>query len=76
MKNFEKFKSMISEVTSIAVTLLCLGITVQLIVGEPLFGWNVVGNITKAVGSLGQSNFVGIVALLVLFSIFKNKKSI
>ena len=74
IKNFEKFKTMISEVTSIAVVLLCFGITIQLIIGEPLFGWNVVGNITKAVGSLGQSNFIGVAALLVLFSIFKGKK--
>ncbi len=74
MKNFEKFKTIISEVTSLAVVLLCFGITVQLIIGEPLLGWNVVGNITKAVGSLGQSNFIGVAALLVLFTIFKSKK--
>jgi hypothetical protein len=74
MKNFEKFKTMISEVTSLTVVLLCFGITVQLIIGEPLFGWDVVGNISKAVGSLGQSNFIGVAALLVLFSIFQSKK--
>jgi len=51
-----------------------LGITVQLIIGEPLFGWNVVGNISKAIGSMGQSSFIGVAALLVLYSIYKNKK--
>jgi hypothetical protein len=73
-KNLDKIKSFISELTSMAIMLLCLGITVQLLVGEPLLGWNVVANITKAVGSLGQSNFIGVVALLVLYTIFKNKK--
>ena len=71
----EKVQSLASELTSFAVVILCLGITVQLIVGEPLFGWNVVGNISKAIGSMGQSSFIGVAALLVLYSIYKNKKS-
>lgn len=71
----KKIESLASELTSFAVVILCLGITVQLIVGEPLFGWNVVGNISKAIGSMGQSSFIGVAALLVLYSIYKNKKS-
>ena len=71
----EKIQSLASELTSFAVVILCLGVTVQLIVGEPLFGWNVVGNIAKAIGSMGQSSFIGVAALLVLYSIYKNKKS-
>lgn len=74
-KKVEKFKELISEVTSLAVVLLCLGITVQLLIGEPLFGWNVVGNISKAIGSMGQSSFIGVAALLVLYSIFMKKKA-
>ena len=70
----ERIKSLASELTSFAIVILCLGITVQLIIGEPLFGWNVVGNISKAISSMGQSSFIGVAALLVLYSIFKNKK--
>jgi len=70
----QKIKSLSSELTSFAVVILCLGITVQLIIGEPLFGWNVVGNISKAIGSMGQSSFIGVAALLVLYSIYTNKK--
>lgn len=74
-KKLEKFKELISEVTSLAVVLLCLGVTVQLLIGEPLFGWNVVGNISRAIGTMGQSSFIGVVALLVLYSIFMRKKA-
>lgn len=70
----ERIKTLANELTSFAVVLLCLGITVQLIIGEPLFGWNVVGNISSAIGSMGQSSFIGVAALLVLYSIFKSKK--
>jgi hypothetical protein len=70
----QKIESLASELTSFAVVILCLGITVQLIIGEPLFGWNVVGNISKAIGSMGQSSFIGVASLLVLYSIYKNKK--
>ena len=70
----ERIKGLASELTSFAIVILCLGITIQLIIGEPLFGWNVVGNISRAIGSVGQSSFIGVSALLVLYSIYKNKK--
>ena len=69
----QKIKILSSELTSFAVVILCLGITVQLIIGEPLFGWNVVGNISKAIGSMGESSFIGVAALLVLYSIYKSR---
>lgn len=71
---FDRIKVLATELTSLAIVILCLGVTVQLIIGEPLFGWNVVGNISKAIGSMGQSSFIGVAALLVLYSIYKNKK--
>ena len=58
-----------------AVILLCLGVTVQLLIGEPLLGWDVIGNITSSIGKVGQSNFIGIVALLVLYSLFTKRSS-
>ena len=59
----ERIKGLASELTSFAIVILCLGITVQLIIGEPLFGWNVVGSISKAIGSMCQISFIGVVAL-------------
>ena len=53
--------------------MLCLGITVQLIIGEPILGWDVVGNISKVIGRLGQNTFVGIAALLLLYTIYNKK---
>ena len=73
-KKLSLLKDFLSELTSFAVVLLCLGITVQLLIGESLLGWDVVGNISKSIGKIGQSNFIGVAALLVLYSIFSKKK--
>ena len=67
-KIFDSIKKIIKCCVEIAVPILCLGVVVQLIIGEPLLGWNVVGNISKSIGQLGQSNFIGVAALLVLYS--------
>lgn len=74
MKNkLSQFKELLTELTSFAVILLCLGVTVQLLIGEPLLGWDVVGNISSSIGRMGQSNFIGIAALLVLYSLYNKR---
>ena len=57
----------------VAVPLLCLGVVVQLIVGDSLFGWDPIKNIQNSINSLGQSNFIGIATLLILYSVFKKQ---
>ena len=72
-KILEVIQQTIKTGIEIAVPILCLGVVVQLIIGEPLFGWNVVGNISKAIGQFGQTNFIGIAALLILYSYIHKK---
>tara|TARA_Y100001968_G_C18777404_1_gene445071 strand:+ start:226 stop:447 length:222 start_codon:yes stop_codon:yes gene_type:complete len=69
MKNIIKqIQNIVKQGVEIAVPFLCLGVVVQLITGSPLLGWNVVGNISAAIGQLGQANFIGVAAILVLYS--------
>ena len=69
MKNIiTQIKNIVTQGVEIAVPFLCLGVVVQLITGSPLLGWNVVGNISAAIGQLGQTNFIGVAAILVLYS--------
>lgn len=70
-KFFKNIKKLLREAVDITVPILCLGVVVQLIVGESLLGWSPIQNIQSAINSLGQSNFVGVAALLVLYSVFK-----
>ena len=69
-KLFTKLKQSITNLTSTALTFLCLGVVVQLLLGEKLFGWDPVGNIQDA----GPA-FIGVIALAVLYMLFIDKKA-
>ena len=66
---FSKLKFLLTEAISIGLTFLCLGVIVQLLIDEKILGWNPVGNIQDA-----GSSFVGVLALVVLYLLFINKK--
>jgi hypothetical protein len=69
----KKIKKYLREAVEITVPILCLGVVVQLIIGEDLLGWSPILNIQNAINSLGQNNFIGVAALLVLYSVFKKQ---
>ena len=66
-------KKFLRSALEVVVPFLCLGVVVQLIVGESLFGWDPIKNIQSSINSMGQSNFIGIATLLVLYSVFKKQ---
>ena len=72
-EQLKRTRKYLRSALDVAVPLLCLGGVVQLIVGESLFGWNPIKNIQNAINSMGQSNFIGIATLLVLYSVFKKQ---
>tara|TARA_B100001758_G_scaffold230292_1_gene225832 strand:- start:459 stop:668 length:210 start_codon:yes stop_codon:yes gene_type:complete len=52
----------------LSLTFLCLGVIIQLLIDDELLNWDPVGNIQDA----GPS-FIGVIALIVLFLLFKKK---
>ena len=52
----------------LSLTFLCLGVIIQLLIDDELLNWDPVGNIQEA----GPS-FIGVIALIVLFLLFKKK---
>jgi len=69
---FNKLKEFVVQLTNLVFVIFCLGVIVQLIMGEPILGWDVVGNISKTLNSLGQSTFLGVLSILVLYHYFSN----
>lgn len=70
MKNlFNKIKKVITDITATALTFLCLGVIVQLLIGEDILGWDPVGNIKSA-----GNAFIGVISLVVLYLLFIDKK--
>ena len=72
-KIFETIKSFFSGVTELLFTFLALGILVQVLFGGAVFGMDVVGNVTALIESLGNSGFVGLLAVVVLVKLLDKK---
>ena len=73
-KIFESVKTFFSGVTELLFTFLALGILVQVLFGGAVFGMDVVGNVTALIESLGNSGFVGLLAVVVLVKLLDKKQ--
>ena len=67
-KLYDSLISNLNKVIKLSLTFLCLGVIIQLLIDDKLFGWNPIGNIQDA----GPS-FIGVIALVVLYLLFKKK---
>ena len=70
----DKVNEGVSGITSLVMSLLALGILVEVIYGAGIFGMGIVGNVVKLVNSIGQSGFVGLLSLIVLLTLFRGKE--
>ena len=68
-----KINESVGGLTSLVMNLLALGILVEVIYGAGIFGMGIVGNVVKLINSIGSSGFVGLLSLIVLLSLFRNK---
>ena len=66
---FDWLKEKLIVLISTALTFLCLGVIVQLLIGDDILGWDPVGNIQKA-----GSAFIGVIAFVLLYLLYNNKK--
>ena len=69
---FKNIKNFVVQLTNLIFVLFCLGILLQLVIGESILGWDVVGNLNKALNTLGQSTFLGVLSILILYHFFNN----
>ena len=70
---FNKVKGFFAGITDLLMTFLTVGILVQVLFGGAVFGMDVVGNVTNLIESLGNSGFVGLLAVVVLVNILNRK---
>ena len=70
-------KKWIGEIVEIALLLVALGVTVEILFGAkvPFFG-GVVTNLTALIQSLGDNGLVGLIALAVILWLFYRKKGV
>ena len=67
-------KSWIGGLSSVALSLVGLSITLQVLFGDNVVfvPMDVIGNISNLVSSLGSSGLVGLITVGVIYWIFKN----
>ena len=71
---FGQIKSFFNGVSDLLITLLSVGVLVQILFGAPVFGVDVVGNVTSLIDSLGNSGFVGLLAVIILVKLIGDRK--
>lgn len=54
----------------ISLQFLCIGVIIQLLIDDQILGWDPISNIKDA-----GSSFIGVIAFVVLYLLFKDKKS-
>ncbi|MBL6663543.1 MAG: hypothetical protein ISP71_05495 [Flavobacteriales bacterium] len=71
-KVFKYFGDFFTGLTALVLTLLGLGVAVEILFGSgAMFGVTVIENVTNVLGSLAGSGFAGFLAILILFSLLK-----
>ncbi len=69
-------KKWIGEIVEIALLLVALGITIEILFGAtvPFFG-GVVTNLTALISNLGENGLVGLIALAVILWLFHRQRT-
>ena len=75
MRNLKKIKKSVAEITEICLLLIALGIVVEILFGDavPLFG-GIMTNLMGLLGTIGESGFIGLVALGIVLYLFRSGK--
>ena len=63
----------VGGLTNMFAGFVALGVLGELILGTPLFGVSIVGNLIGLVGQFGSNGFAGLVAMLILVGLYNNK---
>jgi hypothetical protein len=72
-KSFELVSNCVGKLTELLLLTLALAIVGQVLYGAPVFGMDVVGNVVGVIKSLGDSGFVGLLAVILLGGILLKK---
>ena len=66
-------KNFLSEVVSLGLLLIAVGVVLQVIFGSavPFVGGDIVGNLTNLIGSLGEGGLVGLISIGIILHLIQ-----
>lgn len=68
-KTLKKIRKALVEIVATALTFLCLGIVVELLISDSILGWSPVSNVKEA-----GNAFIGVLSLIVLYILFLRRE--
>ena len=66
-------KGFFSGITEVLMSLFGLAVLAEILFGGVVFGMDVINNIMGVITQLGSAGFVGLVTLIILFSLFNKE---
>ena len=71
---FNLVNGFFGKMTSLFMELLSFGVMAEILFGSPVMGMSVIGNIMDVINMLGSNGVVGLIALVILYSLLDKKK--
>ena len=75
MELYNRTRDWIVRITELGLLLIALGVVLQILFGTavPFIGGDIVGNLMKLVGALGNNGVVGLIAIAIILYLFNRK---
>ena len=70
---FNMVNGFFGKMTSLFLGLLSFGVMAEILFGSPVMGMSVIGNVMDVINMLGDNGVVGLIALVVLYSLLDKK---
>ena len=67
---FNLVNGFFGKMTSLFLGLLSFGVMAEILFGSPVMGMSVIGNVMDVINMLGNNGVVGLIALVILYSLF------
>ena len=71
---FNLVNGFFGKMTSLFMGLLSFGVMAEILFGSPVMGMSVIGNVMDVINILGDNGVVGLIALVILYSLLDKKK--
>tara|TARA_R110000824_G_scaffold92435_3_gene224283 strand:- start:37 stop:261 length:225 start_codon:yes stop_codon:yes gene_type:complete len=70
---FNMVTGFFTKMTTLFMGLLSFGVMAEILFGSPVMGMSVIGNVMDIINMLGNNGVVGLIALVVLYSLLEKK---
>ena len=70
---FNLVNEFFGKMTSLFMGLLSFGVMAEILFGSPVMGMSVIGNVMDVINILGNNGVVGLIALVILYSLLSKK---